>query len=506
MLKVQQILHDTAQKFSQKPAVIFKGQVISFVQLQDRVLKLANALRDQGVKKSDKVAIYLPNCPEYMDSYLAVFCLGAAAVPLDIMLKKDELISCLSHSEARVLIAVMKEDSSLIEIQKAVPTLEKIIVLNAETDGFLSYQRIVENAKTTFASVAITDSDPALIMYTSGTTGRPKGILLSYKHLEGSPKAMEYFVDLTEKDTKLCALPLSHIGGFIYIQNCIIFGITLVLMDRFNPLEYLKNIQEYKVTCFHIVPPMYTALLALKDIEKFDLSSLRWVVVFGAPSSPEILKRFHQYCPNAKFLNGWGMTETCPPNTVTPLDSDRIASVGKPSPQCEIKIFDENDREVSQGAVGEIVIRGWVVMDGYYKDSESTKDLIRNGWFHTGDLGKFDEEGFLYIVGRKKEMIKVGGQIVYAPEVEAALYQHEAVLEAAVIGIPDKLRGEAVKAYVSLKQKGSIGSDGLKYFIKEHLAHFKVPQTIEILEVLPKNRAGKIDKELLKQGVSECRA
>jgi len=506
MLKVQQILHDTAQKFFQKPAVIFKEQAISFVQLQDRVLKFANALRDQDVKKSDKVAIYLPNCPEYMDSYLAVFCLGAVAVPLDIMLKKDELISCLNHSEAKVLIAFMKDDVSLIDIQKAVPTLQKIILINVEADGFLSYQKLVSNADTAFAPAEIFSSDPALIMYTSGTTGRPKGILLSYKHLEGSPKAMEHFVDLTDKDIKLCALPLSHIGGFIYIQNCIIFGITLVLMDRFNPLEYLKNIQEYKVTCFHTVPPMYTALLALKDIEKFDMSSLRWVVVFGAPSSPEILKRFHQYCPNAEFLNGWGMTETCPPNTVTPLGSDRIASVGKPSPQCEIKIFDDRDKEAGRGEIGEIVIRGEVVMDGYYKDPEATAESLRNGWFHTGDLGRFDEDGFLYIVGRKKEMIKVGGQITYAPEVEAALYKHEAVLEAAVIGIPDKLRWEAVKAFVSLKTKGLISADELKYFAREHLAHFKVPQTIEILEVLPKNRAGKIDKELLKQGVSKCQA
>ena len=243
---------------------------------------------------------------------------------------------------------------------------------------------------------------------------------------------------------------------------------------------------------------MYTAILSLKQIEKFDLSSLRWVVVFGAPSSPEILNRFHQYCPNARLLNGWGMTETCPPNTVTPLDSDNIASVGKPAPHCEIKIFDEKDQELSAGGIGEIVIRGWIVMDGYYKDTLATSEAMRGGWLYTGDLGRFDEDGYLYIVGRKKEMIKVGGQIVYAPEVEQAFYKHEAVLEAAVVGVPDALRGEAVKAFIVLKEGVEAASEDLRYFAREHLAHFKVPHSIEIRKELPKNRTGKVDKELLK--------
>jgi long-chain acyl-CoA synthetase len=247
---------------------------------------------------------------------------------------------------------------------------------------------------------------------------------------------------------------------------------------------------------------MYTAILSSKQIEKFDLSSLRWVVVFGAPSSPDILERFHRYCPNARLLNGWGMTETCPPNTVTPMNSDNIASIGKPAPHCEIKVINEEGQILNPGEIGEILIRGWVVMDSYYKDPQATAEAIKDGWLYTGDLGRFDAEGFLYIVGRKKEMIKVGGQIVYAPEVESALYKHESVAEAAVIGIADSLRGEAVKAFVVLKEPGTVKEEDLRYFAKEHLAHFKVPQTIEIRESLPKNRIGKIDKEILKSETS----
>ena len=498
-MNINLILQQSASRFGSKPAVIFKDQTISFFDLKSKVFQLAHGLTGLNVQKSTKIGLFLPNSPEYIYSYLASFCLGATVVPLDFMLKNDELISCLSHSETEVLIACVRPDVDLEFIKKNVPSLKIVIVLG-ETQAVswqLPFHFLMSGEG--FSPLQVSPTDPCMIMYTSGTTGKPKGILLNYRHLDGSPEAMKYFVDLTEKDIKLCAIPLSHIGGFIYIQNCILFGITLVLMDRFHPLEFLKNVTQYKVTCFHIVPPMYTALLTLKHIDQFDLTSLRWVVVFGAPSSPEILERFHKYCPNAKLLNGWGMTETCPPNTVTPLDNPKIESVGKPAPNCEIQIVDDEDKVLPTGQVGEIVISGWVVMQEYYKDPEGTALAKRNGFFHTGDLGRFDEEGLLYIVGRKKEMIKVAGQIVFAPEVEAALCKHEAILEAAVIGVADNMRGEAVKAFVVLKEGFSISPLDIKYFAKEHLANFKVPHTIEIRESLPKNRTGKIDKEALKQ-------
>ncbi len=492
-MSIRTILEQSGQKYPQKPAIIFKGQTLTFAELRDNSFRVANFLKARGVVKGDKVAIYLPNCPQYAYCYFACFLLGAVGVPLDFMLKSDEIVSCLNHSETKLLIALPKNDSHLENLKQNVPSLKTVLVVGDELN------QVLQSTPVDLDPVDIKDTDPSLIMYTSGTTGKPKGILLNYKHLEGSPEAMRHFVDFTDKDIKLAAIPFSHIGGFIYLQNCINFGITLILMDRFNPFEFLQNITQYKVTCFHIVPPMYNAILTLKEIERFDLSSLRWVVVFGAPNSPEIMERFHKYCPNAKLLNGWGMTETCPPNTVTPLGSTNIASVGKPAPNCEIKIFDENSKEVAAEQIGEIVIRGWTVMDGYYKDPESTAETLRNGWLYTGDLGKFDKQGFLYILGRKKEMIKVGGQIVYAPEVEAALYKNDAVLEVAVIGIPDRMKGEAVKAFVVLKGGHSLKAEELRYFAREHLANFKVPSEIEIRESLPKNRTGKIDKSLLKQ-------
>ncbi len=503
-MDIKQVINSTQKRFSNKAAIVFQGREISFSQLRESVFKLANGLHTLGIKRGDKVGIYLPNSPEYVYSYLACFSLGAVAVPLDYMLKGDELVSCLSHSEAKILIARAKEEVSLPQIKQSVSSLTQIVLTEGEVPESIAFNAVLSGAQPSEPAATIQDNDPALIMYTSGTTGKPKGILLTYKHLEGSPEAMKHFVDLSEKDIKLCAIPLSHIAGLIYIQNSVIFGITLILMDRFNPFEFLRNIAQYRVTCFHIVPAMYTAILSLKEIEKFDLSSLRWAVVFGAPSSPEVLERFHKYCPNAQLLNGWGMTETCPPNTVTPLSSKNIASVGKPAPHCKIRIVDDEGKELPAGQIGEITISGWIIMQEYYKDPEGTAQMKKDGWLHTGDLGRFDQDGFLYIMGRKKEMIKVGGQIVYAPEVEAALHKHEQVAEVAVIGVPDKLRGESIKAFVVLKDGSVLKSEDLRYFAKDHLAHFKVPQSIEIQKSLPKNRTGKIDKEELKKLASSA--
>ena len=300
---------------------------------------------------------------------------------------------------------------------------------------------------------------------------------------------------------ELSALPLLHAGGLVYLQNCIFFAITLVLMERFVPVEFLKNIEKYKVTCFHMVPSMYYALLQLKEFEKYDLSSIRWVNVFGAPNSPEAIRRFRTYCPNAKLLNGWGLTETNAPNTVTPLGSDKIESIGRPAPWINMRLVDDKDHEVAQGEVGEIVLKGWVVMEGYYKDSALTAEVLKDGWFHTGDLGRRDAEGMYYIAGRKKDMIKVSGQIVFPAEIEEAIHKHPLVKEVGVIGVEDPLRGELVRAFVVLKENNALSEQDLKQFCRQHLAHFKLPHKIVFVDSLPKTRTGKVDKTLLKQPV-----
>jgi long-chain acyl-CoA synthetase len=500
-MNVVEILEKCAKEYQNKSAVIFRQQEISFLQLKDKVFSFAQSLLKLGVKPHDKIAIYLPNWPEYMISYLAIWSIGACSVPLDFMLTEDEIVSCLDHAEAKILITKHKANISFVNLKARLPLLKDIISCQSEDKESLSFEKLLAEGQSCATGVKIDEKDYAIIFYTSGTTGKPKGVLINYAQLDAPPKSMAFFVnaDLTAKDTALCALPFSHLGGLIYIQNMITFGLTLVLMERFSPLDFLRNVQNHKVNFFWIVPSMYYALLQLKEFETFDLSSLRWIVTFGASNSPDALRRFNQFCPGASLLNGWGLTETNAPTVVLPMGSKNIESVGRAAPWIEVKIFAEDDQELPFGQVGEVVVKSWVVTDGYFKDEKLTREIIRNGWFHTGDLGKFDRNSFLYIVGRKKEMIKVGGEIVFEPEVEASLQKHPDIAEAAVIGVADKLRGEVPKAFLVVKEGKNISEEDLRYFLRQHLAHFKIPHYFEFCLTLPKNRVGKIDKEQLRK-------
>jgi len=497
-MQIARILADNAQIYQQKPSFIFKDKAVTFNQLKDYVFKLANSLVNLGIKKHDRVAVYLNNSLEYLYSYLAVWSIGATCVPLDFMLTEEEVISCVSHSEAVGFITKDKPSVSLKKIKENCPTLKHIIVSQERDTGFLSFEELLKDGQNSAPEVKIEDKDYAIIFYTSGTTGKPKGVLINYLQLGAPPKAMSYFVDLNSNDAALCAVPLSHLGGLVFLQSAVFLGTTVVLMERFVPLEFLRLIQDYKVTCFWLVPSMYYAILQLKEFESFDLSSLNWLVSFGAPSSAEALRRFHRHCPQACFINGWGLTETNAPTVVIPKGSTKLESIGLPAPWVEVKVFDEQDQELTIGQIGEIVVRSWVVTDGYYKDPQATALAMRNGWFHTGDLGRFDDEGYLYIVGRKKEMIKVSGEIVFEPEVEAAIHKHPLVAEVAVVGVPDSLRGEVPKAYIVLKQGSFLSEGDLRFFLRQHLAHFKIPHYFEFTAVLSKNRASKIDKESLR--------
>lgn len=499
-MNVCALLEKLSQNNPQKTAVIFRQSQITFQQLRDNVFRLSDSLGKLGLKKGDKVGIYLPNCPEYIYSYLACWCLGLMVVPLDFMLTIDELISCFSHSEAKVLIAKHKANLALEDLHQGVPSLNKIIFCQEEIQGCLNFEKLLQEGRLKKPVNTVEDRDYAIIFYTSGTTGKPKGVLINYLQLGAPPKSMDFFVGgIKQDDVALCALPFSHIGGLIYIQNCISFGLTVALMERFMPLEFLRAIQTYKVTCFWIVPSMYYAFLQLKEFESFNLISLRWIVTFGASNSPDALRRFHQFCPKAHLLNGWGMTETNAPTVVLPAGSDKIESVGRPLPWVEVKIFSDEAKEVQSGQVGEIMVKGWVVTDGYYKDPQLTQETFKNNWFHTGDLGRFDTEGNLYICGRKKEMIKVGGEIVFEPEVESAILKNTAVAETAVIGVADKLRGEVPKAWVVLKPGEKLIAEDLRFFLRQHLAHFKIPHYFDFCVALPKNRVGKVDKEVLRK-------
>ncbi|MBN3037842.1 MAG: AMP-binding protein [Candidatus Omnitrophica bacterium] len=499
-MDIAQLFRDVAEKMPQKPFLIFRDQPISYSEGVKMVNKLANALNKMGVKKGEKVAVYLPNSPQYVFSYLAVFSLGAACVPLDVRLTDEELIGVLNHSEASVFITKALEKNSFAELMKKVSRLKHIIkCFSDEEDGFASFNKIMQQQPDKQIEINIDEGSLAILYYTSGTTGNPKAVMSNYRSLDNAAQTIRY-IGLNEENTgdvSICALPLSHLGGFVYIQFGLDMKMSIVLMERFIPLEFLRQIERHKVTWFHLVPPMFIALLQLKEFEKYDFTSLKGVDLFGAPSHPDLMKRFGKYCPNAILWHGWGMTETAAPNTVT--GPENIASIGKNPPWFEMKIFDNDDKEVPVGEIGEIVCRGWPVMMGYYKEPEMTAEIMRNGWLHTGDLGCVDKDGYFYIKGRKKDMIIVGGLNVYSPELEHVISEHPQVAEVAVIGVADKLRGEAVKAVIVLKEGQKISGKDIKAFCRERLVHFKVPQIVEFRDSLPKTRSGKIAKEALKQ-------
>jgi acyl-CoA synthetase (AMP-forming)/AMP-acid ligase II len=273
------------------------------------------------------------------------------------------------------------------------------------------------------------------------------------------------------------------------------YGMSHVIMPRFSPLDFIKMVDKWKVTGVFMVPPMYYAILYLKEVESYSLDSLRWANVFGAPSSYDLMMRFQKLCPNAVILNGWGMTEIIPP--ISASSPENIKSVGRHVPNVELKIFDSKGNAISTGEVGELVARGKSVFCGYYNEPELNQEAFKDGWFYTGDLGRFDEKGNLYIVGKSKDTIKVGGELVWAAEIEEILLKHPCIKEAAAVGVPDELRGEVVKCYIVLKEGIVLPQKYVMEFLREHLSRFKMPRQIEYLDELPKTGSGKINKAAL---------
>lgn len=495
----KELLIKQANLYPLKPAIIFEDNPLPFTTLRDSSFKIANYFLSLGIRKSDKITVFLSNTPETIYSFLGIFSLGASVVPLDFMLTEEEIINFINHCEAKVLIMQPKKDILLKNISHKCPSLKYIITCKERIENYLFWDDIIGQAPNNAPLPDIKENDLSAIFYTSGSTGKPKGVMLDYRHLDNPVDTIDNFLKVTDKDVFLTGgVPFSHIGGLDYILLMVRFASTLVVMERFHPLEFLKNIEKYKVTIFCIVPSMYVAILSLKEYEKFNLSSLRYAVVFGAPSSPELLQRFHKTCPKAIVLNGWGMTETSAPNTFSPPDEKKLHSIGKFGFRMEARIVDEEGNRLGPNQKGELWVKGAGIMHGYYKEPRLTSEVLPDGeWLRTGDIAYYDYNNLFYIAGRKKDMLKVAGEIVFLAEVEEKIQRHPQVKEVAVIGVADSLRGEVPKAFIVPKENETIDLQELKDFLKQHLAHFKIPHHFEFVQDLPKSRVGKIDKQAL---------
>ena len=480
---------------SEKTALNFKGNSISYGQLDQTVLSYACYLKKAGLQSGDKVVLSCLNSPEFIYSYMGTVRNGGIIVPINLMLTMEEIIYIVKDSEAKFMIMhpVIMQKAKLTKeaIEKALGitliVLDEVFVQSVaetSTEGFEDFSD--ETAISTF-------------LYTSGTTGKQKAAMLTHRNLAFNAEQCHLGLHSKQEDIYMCVLPMFHVFAF---TACVLMplysGATVTILESFQPKEVIDVLRNSDISVFMGVPTMYVVLLEAGK-KNITFPKLRLAVSGGAALPVEIYRQAREIM-KLPVVEGYGLTEASPVVSFNPLlGVQKEGSIGLPLPYVECKIIDENDVELPAGVVGELAVRGDNVMQGYYKQPEESEKALLNGWLHTGDLAKKDEEGYLYIVDRKKDMVIVAGLNVYPREVEEVIYQFSKVKEAAVVGLNDKLRGEYVKAFVVLKEDEECTSKELLRYMKERLAAYKLPRIIEFVSELPKNSTGKIMKRILRE-------
>jgi long-chain acyl-CoA synthetase len=457
--------------------------------LDNASARVASMLKSLDVQEGDRVAIMLPNVPYFPAVYYGILRAGAVVVPMNVLLKGREVAYYLSDSGAEVMFAWHGFMEAAEQGAEQAGDVEVIEVKPGEIEGVIF-------AHPPDAEVAERDGDDtAVILYTSGTTGKPKGAELTHDNLRRNVEASAKLFTLGVGDVIFGGLPLFHSFGQTCTMNAAICtGATVTLLPRFDPAKALEILERDACTVFEGVPTMYGAILHHPDRDKVDASSLRVCASGGASMPVEVMRGFEEAF-GCKVLEGYGLSETSPVASFNHPDRERKAgSIGTPIEGVQMKVVGDDGEEVATGEVGEIVIKGHNVMKGYWERPEATAEAIKDGWFATGDMAKVDEDGYFFIVDRKKDLIIRGGYNVYPREVEEVLYEHPAVREAAVVGVPHDEWGEEVGAAVALKEGESVSAEELQAFVKEHVASYKYPRRIWFVDELPKGPTGKILK------------
>ena len=498
-MHVGKVLSETAKRIPQKTAVIFKDEEITFSQLELMATRLANKLRSCKVGSGDHVAIILPNSSQWVVSYFAVMKLGAVAVPLDFRLKGEEIVPILTDASIKGVIA--SDLYPEVTVFSQVESISSVIITGEKgTGSFSRYEDVVgDEALSSAVEVEITDEEEALYLYTSGTTGKPKGVVLTFSNLDLFPEGMHEVLGTREEDILGCLLPMSHISGPIMCNEFVLRGSTLFIFDQLRPDKILSAVEKHQVTYFHSVPPIFEAILHVPNKERFDVGSLKYVAMMGTSVPIDLLNVFKKSFPTVTVIQGYGLTETSPFITLLPLEyaETKIGSMGRAVPRAEVKLVNDKGEEVPGSEIGELIVRGPMLMKCYHNNPEATRERIKNGWLYTGDLCKKDEDGFFYHVGRKDDMIIVGGLNVYPAEVEQVLRSHPLVREVGVVGVPDKDRGEIIKAAVVVTPGAQVTRKEIMSYCKERLANFKIPKVLEFRDELPRSSTGKIARRLL---------
>jgi long-chain acyl-CoA synthetase len=498
------ILSESAQSSPDRPVALFTGGQLTYRQLDKASDRVAATLAAAGTKPGDPVALQLPNIPQFLITYFGILKAGCVVVPLNVLLKAPEVAFHLGDSGARILITW---EGILAEAAKGAEAagLDQIYVVGQVGDSQVGvpFERLMAVEVPRYEMAVREPTDTAVIIYTSGTTGRPKGAELTHLQLYMNADIPGRLFGIRPDDVVLTVLPLFHVFGLSSILNlCVRFGCTMSLVPRFTPAAVLEAIQRDRATIFDGVPTMFADLLSHPDAGSYDLSSLRIAISGGASIPAPLLDAFEERS-GVLILEGYGLTETASTTTFNvSVDERRAYSVGKPIWGTQTQIWDDHGQPLPPGPenVGEVVTRGLHVMKGYWHNPEATASAFTGDWLHTGDLGYFDEDGFLFIVSRKKELIIRGGYNVYPSEIENVLLTHPAIAEAAVVGIPDERLGEEVMAVVITRSAERLPEAELTVYCRERLAAYKCPRVFQFRSQLPKNTLGKVLKDQLVPG------
>ncbi|MCX7598689.1 MAG: long-chain fatty acid--CoA ligase [Armatimonadetes bacterium] len=485
----------TAREHGERTAVILGERRVTYRELAGAVGALQAGLQELGVRPGDRLSMLFPNTPQFHVALFAAQACGAEVVPLNCLHSPAELTYVITDSESRWLLASSVFDDKLAAVIPQCPNLQGIVVAGETAlDGVVSWDAVLHrHAGTPPTPSGRPATEPAILIYTSGTTGKPKGAMLSHRNLIWDADAADKVLGVVPEDIFLVPLPLFHAYGFtVDLVLPVLRGSCAVLMPKFAAAQALELIEAHRVTVMAAVPTMFGLMLRTARDPDYDLSSLRVAVSGGAALPLEIMRGFEERF-GVHMLEGYGPTEAAPVVSVNPLHGVRKpGSVGPPIPGLEVKVVDDDGNPLPVGEVGELCVRGPNVMLGYWNDPEMTAQAIRDGWLHTGDLARLDEDGYIYIVDRKKDMVIVGGMNVYPREVEDVIYQVPGVADAAVVGVPSGIKGEDVVAFVTLQEGASTQPEEIIEHCRQHLAPFKVPREVVIVPELPKTAVGKI--------------
>ena len=506
---IPDMLKQTASTYPEHPCISFYQKRMTYRELQDAVTLFSSSLQHIGTKKGDRVAIMLPNCPQYVISYYGILTTGGIVTQVNPMSVERELIHLLNDSGAKTIVVLDRFYPMIQSIQKETK-VKTIIVVSFQGKKPVSdytFEEFLKVGDGSNSSISIHPEDVAVLQYTGGTTGVSKGVMLTHRNILSNVMQSQLFFKeniQTGKERSLSVIPFFHVFGMNSCMNLSIYSANeMILLPRFELSEVLSTIKREKPTLFPGVPTMYVAITNHPSAEEYGIHSIKLCNSGSAPMPVELLNQFEKKT-GAKILEGYGLSEASPTTHCNPAFAERkpgTVGIGLPSTDYKVVDLATGMKEVPPGDIGELIIKGPQVMKGYWNLPEETANALRDGWLYTGDIARMDDEGYVSIVDRKKDMIIASGYNVYPREVEEVIYEHPGVQEAVVIGVPDSYRGETVKAVIVLKAGEKVSEQELIRFCQENMSSFKVPRIIEFRDELPKTSVGKILRRALRENV-----